>query len=503
MTQESGTISWWKTAQLPLLVAAFLTLPLLVLQWGAKRNEQYTLESDLATKKQAETRKEDASYPPPHHYIDGNLSVAPGIRSLPHCVNIQIRGQENTTYSLDEAIDPLAQISDGPLSVGLVFVEDPDSFVAFGHLFHTLEFLVNAFDAFTSLQRKLPGAKESMGISWLYMPLLSYSEMCGSYHSINCLVLNLLWGSRFNGMTSSHPSPIQNTSDVFPAFGLDVNPPYMQAWHEAYRGIYWTRPKQGNTWVPDTDPTANGRRYHDMMDQVDMVLLVDRNRCKEAQPVRINKMWTHLLDTFPAEEWHKRLIGRHLPHHTNSKELSNSAQSSNHHRRRLVVGYVDRQNTDRRLLDSEHEWLLQYLSSQQDVIDFRHLHMENYTVRDQVEMASQLEMIIGVHGNGLSHQFFMRPDSYVLEMYCDFPLGFKFDYATSARLMKHTYRGIVNGEVINSTRIESLDYSVVTETRLRDDPTWRIDSPSEWNIQAGRTAISEFVEHAVRVHPRQ
>jgi capsular polysaccharide biosynthesis protein len=119
-----------------------------------------------------------------------------------------------------------------------------------------------------------------------------------------------------------------------------------------------------------------------------------------------------------------------------------------------VVGHVDRQNTRRQLIDSHHQRILQF-AGKHDKIDFRHLHMEEYSPFEQIQMASECDVLLGVHGNGLTHSLWMAPNRYVVEFFWNF--NFQFDYATTAQLMNHTYLGLWNGQVLDIDRVRQRD----------------------------------------------
>jgi hypothetical protein len=118
--------------------------------------------------------------------------------------------------------------------------------------------------------------------------------------------------------------------------------------------------------------------------------------------------------------------------------------------------------------------------------------MQNYTSPQQIALASQLDMIVGVHGNGLSHLLWMKPGSYVLEFFWEF--SFQYDYASAAQLLNHTYRGLWDGHILNETRIAQRDPSLLPDYRI--PPPHRKPNITAWNATAGQEAIRNFVEQA-------
>jgi hypothetical protein len=160
---------------------------------------------------------------------------------------------------------------------------------------------------------------------------------------------------------------------------------------------------------------------------------------------------------------------------------------------KLVVGYIDRQNTTRRLPDDHHVWLLSYFSDNEKV-EFLHLHMEDYSAIDQIKIASRCDVLIGCHGNGMSHQFWMKPRRYVVELF--FRYHYQFDYGTAAQLMKHNYLAIMNGKVLDRDMF------------ARRDPALRRNKKEERNVneedaansfeQEGKAAIEGLIKQAIQ-----
>jgi len=151
----------------------------------------------------------------------------------------------------------------------------------------------------------------------------------------------------------------------------------------------------------------------------------------------INKMWTKHIRSFDPYEWSKFLD---LPRP----------------REKLpVVTYINRQSSRRRLADHDHECLVKCLRGVNG-IKFQVLNMEDYSFGEQVEFMNETDLLIGVHGNGLTHAAFMNPHRAVCEIY---PQGmtFQWDYYTLSKMMGHEYLCIFNGVpvppyIFNKTR---------------------------------------------------
>lgn len=112
-----------------------------------------------------------------------------------------------------------------------------------------------------------------------------------------------------------------------------------------------------------------------------------------------------------------------------------------------VVTYINRQKTGRRLTDEDAENLLVVMSEldRQGVIEFHNAEMENIPRIAQFCLATKTDIMMGVHGNGLSHQLWMKPGGAVIEI-MDIG-GFALDYAVPAKLMGHRYHAIHNDTV--------------------------------------------------------
>lgn len=76
------------------------------------------------------------------------------------------------------------------------------------------------------------------------------------------------------------------------------------------------------------------------------------------------------------------------------------------------VSYLTRQDTNRRLTDEAHENLIHELERLQDegLCEFTVLHFTDATpFEDQIARMSATDILIGVHGNGLTHTLWMSP----------------------------------------------------------------------------------------------
>jgi hypothetical protein len=119
---------------------------------------------------------------------------------------------------------------------------------------------------------------------------------------------------------------------------------------------------------------------------------------------------------------------------------------------KLEVLYISRQKnvTKGRMLTNEsHTGLLNMLERDLKAkINVNHAKMELYTPAEQVQMISNADVIIGVHGNGLTNALWMPKGGLVIEM---FPEGScMFDYQWISTVSDQKYAGITGDIAIPS-----------------------------------------------------
>jgi len=324
--------------------------------------------------------------------------------------------------------------------IGLAFVEDPKTFVSLGkgkfHMYHFLEFLLISF---AELDRVF--AHSNASIAWVYAPLFTSDEICGvGKKGLNCQILELIFGKGIQ------------------LYGLDANDAATVALHPAFNGHMKERndflknkesflsrlfsspsllfgKREQNVMIPLPNTTMRERTHQEMVNGTDAILFVHRPSCKKQQRVNLQKMWTNYVGNFPAANWHQRVMeGIH------ANEDEHAVDSAN-----ISVCYIDRQATKRRMPDDYHNWLIQYIAHHPKM-HLVHLHMEQFDPMEQIQIAASCQVMMGVHGNGLSHSLWMKPQSFVVEFFWNFPC--RYDYATAAQLVDHHYLAIVNGHLL-------------------------------------------------------
>ena len=431
-----------------------------------------------------------------HNSIDfpeGSLNVQPTLHR--QCVTIRFRGDPNN-YTVDDAVSVLVNkyiASPGPrhLRMGILIMEDPDLFLPVRirssgnlyHMFHFTEMLVLAYITLHRISSTLPihsgygvsshkvynitptslsKGSPSMTVPWIFSPYMSPLEVCGGATRINCLIADLiLQGSNHSIFTSRSGIIGLNAMEQYP---FDYTNEKMKAIaHRVDLANY----------VYGTAPA--------FADQADGVILVERFGCHMGG---INKPWSAYIDSFPAYSWHSDLLyglGRQWEDYKSRPKL-------------FVLGYIDRQNTDRRLPDEHHDWIVNY-ATQHANIEFRQLHMETYTAMEQIEKASECDMLIGMHGNGLTHAFWMQPRRYVIEFFWKY--NYQFDYATIAHMMKHSYLGLLNGKVVDETRVKNRDPSLRKSPTRKEAQHASVEESMNFFEQEGKVAIQNFIERAM------
>lgn len=140
-----------------------------------------------------------------------------------------------------------------------------------------------------------------------------------------------------------------------------------------------------------------------------------------------------------------------------------------------VVTYISRQGGARRLSDADHEGLVQSLRDleSEGICRVNVVRMETMSVKEQVAVASRSTVLIGVHGNGLTHEIWMPPSSRstVIEIFT--PNGYLFDYEILAQNLGHKHYAVWNDTLITfpkGTYHERVDFP------------WRLDTGA-WSLR--------------------
>ncbi|KAG5729540.1 hypothetical protein E4T56_gene15647 [Termitomyces sp. T112] len=110
------------------------------------------------------------------------------------------------------------------------------------------------------------------------------------------------------------------------------------------------------------------------------------------------------------------------------------------------VTYIARQGSSRSLTDAYHQDLVRALKELEwsGLCQVYVAQMEKMSLTQQLEIMARSTILIGVHGNGLTHQLFMPPSSRstVVEIFA--PKGYVHDYAILARNLGHKHYAVWN-----------------------------------------------------------
>ncbi|KAJ7041560.1 hypothetical protein C8F04DRAFT_1079244 [Mycena alexandri] len=111
-----------------------------------------------------------------------------------------------------------------------------------------------------------------------------------------------------------------------------------------------------------------------------------------------------------------------------------------------LVTYISRQGGGRRLVAEDHDALVAALRALEadGVCEFQLAAMERIPMREQIELVSRSTILVGVHGNGLTHQLWMPPSPLSATIEILVPKGYAFDYEMLARNMGHRHYAVWN-----------------------------------------------------------
>jgi len=125
-----------------------------------------------------------------------------------------------------------------------------------------------------------------------------------------------------------------------------------------------------------------------------------------------------------------------------------------------VVTYISRQGVGRHLIEEDHFALVNSLDEMCALNgwELNIVQAEKLSKDDQVQLFSRTTILIGVHGNGLSHLVLMPPTpiSTVIELF--YPGGFAHDYEWTTRAMGMKHFAIQNSTFYTHPRIPWVDY---------------------------------------------
>ncbi|KAJ9108971.1 hypothetical protein QFC21_000294 [Naganishia friedmannii] len=114
-----------------------------------------------------------------------------------------------------------------------------------------------------------------------------------------------------------------------------------------------------------------------------------------------------------------------------------------------VITYVSRQDWGRRMLIKEdHEKLVKELNNLHDKYGYEVniVSMDKLTRDEQIRLSARTTIMLGVHGNGLTHLLWMKPTPRATVIEFFFPQGFAHDYEFTSRALGVTHYGFWGSE---------------------------------------------------------
>jgi len=141
------------------------------------------------------------------------------------------------------------------------------------------------------------------------------------------------------------------------------------------------------------------------------------------------------------KDWQGHFRGDYPPTEEDKKILREA-----HRKIPIVITYISRQPHRRSMeVEQEKEFVQEMLDlCKRRSWKFNHAVMQNLTPQEQIAMAGETTIMIGVHGNGLSHLLWMplTPLTTVMEIFI--PGGFAKDYEWTSRALGMTHYSIWN-----------------------------------------------------------
>ncbi|KAG8963271.1 hypothetical protein FRC00_007025 [Tulasnella sp. 408] len=154
-------------------------------------------------------------------------------------------------------------------------------------------------------------------------------------------------------------------------------------------------------------------------------------------------------------DWKGSFIGDYPP---TQKDLSIIKEA--HQLAPVVITYVSRQNGGRRLLRDDDLLLVKSLKelTTRRGWKFNHAFMEKMSPEEQLKLAGETTILIGVHGNGLTHLVWLplTPITTVIEIY--YPGAFSKDYEWTARALGMTHYAVWNDTAFTHPNEPKVEY---------------------------------------------
>ncbi len=179
-----------------------------------------------------------------------------------------------------------------------------------------------------------------------------------------------------------------------------------------------------------------------VMNKSDFINLSKNNLIQFENAIIVDRLSCH--QSKEANQYNKMLIG-HLklikPEYIQEirDALFNHLKTYSCIQKKPYITYIER--SSRRFLDPKIEkQLLTTLETSFPQYTLKSVKFENLTFAEQIQIIRNTKILIGVHGNGLTHELFLPSNSLVLEF---FPSDdFAMDYQLFSELANHHYFAI-------------------------------------------------------------
>jgi len=158
-----------------------------------------------------------------------------------------------------------------------------------------------------------------------------------------------------------------------------------------------------------------------------------------------NKMFLKEMGGFDPYKWYRALLSTLPSPPKRTTDLVAHPEIRPWQHRRVNVTYINRQSASRQLSAEAHKMIMGL--SNIPFINFIDAHMGQLTPFEQMELARHTDVMIGGHGNGLTHFVHMHPHRFAVEIFMNYQR--QWDYYSLARIMGHEYLMIYDGEPIS------------------------------------------------------
>ncbi|KAG8942687.1 hypothetical protein FRC03_002932 [Tulasnella sp. 419] len=127
---------------------------------------------------------------------------------------------------------------------------------------------------------------------------------------------------------------------------------------------------------------------------------------------------------------------------------------------RPVITYISRQKTGHRMLKpADHEKLVKALRKlEKKGYEVIIANMESMTKEEQMRLTGRSNIIMGVHGNGLTSLIWMQPTPRTAVFEFFYPKGFTFDYQWTAHALNITHYGFWDSHYFTAPQLPPISY---------------------------------------------